>query len=245
MSDKDHTIAAQSQRTLVKSRRQSEALKSRKDKILDTAEQQFARHGYDGLTLRTVARKAGVDVALPSYHFGSKRGLFDAVLLRRADYLNAVRLKALAEAEVRAKVGGRACASVEDVIDAFLRPILDRSADELRDEGWIYYYELVAFVNSSHDWGGVLMSKYFDPLATRFLDALKKALPAAAPEDLYWCYHFLSGALTLTFAQTERIDHLSKGLCRSDDLRAACSRMVPFVVAGFEALCLEHAKADG
>ena len=120
-----------------------------------------------------------------------------------------------------------------------MRPILCRSDSEMQDEGWRHYYELVAFVNSSPEWGGVLMTKYFDPLALRFVTALEAALPEADKADLYWCYHFLSGALTLTFAQTGRIDHLSGGACRSEDLCAACDRMVPFIVAGFEKLCTE------
>ena len=37
--------------------------------ILDVSERLFARHGYDGVTLRTVAREAGVDLALINYYF--------------------------------------------------------------------------------------------------------------------------------------------------------------------------------
>ena len=43
---------------------------------------------------------------------------------------------------------------------------------------------------------------YFDPVVRRFLDALRMALPHCDERDLFWSYHFLSGALTLTFAET-------------------------------------------
>ena len=72
---------------------------------------------------------------------------------------------------------------------------------------------------------------------TRFIDALRKALPDGSDADLYWSYHFLSGALTLTFADTKRIDGLSGGLCQSADFEAVHERLVPFVSAGFRALC--------
>ncbi|OYW85426.1 MAG: hypothetical protein B7Z22_08600, partial [Hyphomonas sp. 32-62-5] len=39
----------------------------------------------------------------------------------------------------------------------------------------------------------------------------------------------------LTLAQTGRIDHLSGGVCRSDDLADACEHMVHFITGGFEA----------
>jgi AcrR family transcriptional regulator len=44
--------------------------------ILDAARGQFAEQGYEGATMRAIARVAGVDPALVSYYFGSKSGLF-------------------------------------------------------------------------------------------------------------------------------------------------------------------------
>lgn len=37
---------------------------------------EFARRGYDGATVRTIAREAGVDPALVYHYFGSKDGVF-------------------------------------------------------------------------------------------------------------------------------------------------------------------------
>lgn len=204
----------------------------RKDRILDAAEALFAKHGFEGVSMRMVADTAEVDLALSSYHFGSKRGLFDAVLLRRAEVLNETRLAALQKCKDDAGPNGP---SVEAIIDAFLEPMLAHGYQE--DEGWRHYFELIAQVNSSFEWGGQLMTKYFDPLVRQFMEALKKALPNAEPADLYWCYHFLSGALTLTFAHTGRIDQLSDGVAKSEDMVAAYKRMVPFVSAGFLKLC--------
>jgi AcrR family transcriptional regulator len=48
--------------------------------VLDAARRRFAEHGYDGTKLRDVAADAGVDVALVSYFFGSKDGLFAAAM---------------------------------------------------------------------------------------------------------------------------------------------------------------------
>lgn len=48
--------------------------------ILDAARDHFLTTGYAGTTLRAVAADAGVDVALLSYHFGSKQGLFAAAM---------------------------------------------------------------------------------------------------------------------------------------------------------------------
>lgn len=49
-----------------------------REKVLEVARAHFMFRGYDGTTLRGVAREAGVDSALLVYYFGSKRGLFGA-----------------------------------------------------------------------------------------------------------------------------------------------------------------------
>lgn len=46
--------------------------------ILAAGRGQFAEHGYDRTTLRSVAAEAGVDPALVVHFFGSKQGLFIA-----------------------------------------------------------------------------------------------------------------------------------------------------------------------
>ncbi|MCL9761275.1 TetR family transcriptional regulator [Frankia sp. AiPa1] len=48
--------------------------------ILEVARDRFRREGYEAVTMRSLAADAGVDAALISYYFGSKSGLFAAVL---------------------------------------------------------------------------------------------------------------------------------------------------------------------
>ena len=48
--------------------------------LLDAALACFAEHGFEKTSLRTIAARAGVDVALISYRFGSKMGLWTAVV---------------------------------------------------------------------------------------------------------------------------------------------------------------------
>ena len=201
----------------------------KRELILDAAEDLFSKHGYDGVTLRAIAKKAGVDVALANYHFGPKRDLFDAVLMRRAKILNSWRLKALEDVIAAAAPDAP---SVNAIIRAYFEPILTRQ--HVKDPGWKNYYALIAYVNNSPEWGGQLMTQFFVPLIKRFIEALRMAMTDVPDEDLHWGYHSLSGSLTLAFAQTGRIDHLSNGLCRSDDLPGACGHIVDFITAGFE-----------
>lgn len=206
--------------------------RSRSERILDAAEALFAEKGYDGVTLRQIARRAQVDVALANYHFGRKRDLFQAVFERRAAFLNDARREALHRCQ---EAAGEAGPTLEQIIEAFLRPL--ELAQETGDAGWRHYLALVAYINNSPYWGPEMMSHLFDALVQEFIAALARALPGACAEDLYWCYQNLSGALTLTLAQSKRIDKLSGGLCRSADFQAAYDHMIPFVAAGFREVC--------
>lgn len=51
-----------------------------KERLLDEARRQFTERGYQRTTIRGVAGACGVDPALVSYHFGSKRKLFAAAV---------------------------------------------------------------------------------------------------------------------------------------------------------------------
>lgn len=203
-----------------------------RERILDAAEQLFARGGFAAVSVRQIMKQAEADVSLAYYHFKSKRDLFEAVMLRRAEHLNAIRLKALEAVEKRHRDD---LPSVEEIIEAFTRPLLELLAEK-HDE-WKHYFALIAQINSSPDYGGKLMTRYFDPMVSRFIDALRRVMPDCREEDLYWSYHFFSGAITLTIAETGRIDNLSAGRCRSTDMASINERMPAFIAAGFRALC--------
>jgi AcrR family transcriptional regulator len=50
------------------------------DRLLTAALSSFACHGFDGVSLRTIADAAGFNVSMVSHHFGSKIGLWQAVV---------------------------------------------------------------------------------------------------------------------------------------------------------------------
>jgi len=48
--------------------------------LLDTGRRVFAQAGYDGASVRRITREAGTNLGAITYHFGSTRGLYEAVL---------------------------------------------------------------------------------------------------------------------------------------------------------------------
>lgn len=55
----------------------------KKDHILDVAEKVFSELGFDGASTRVISGEAGVNMAMLNYYFGSKEGLFLAVIERK------------------------------------------------------------------------------------------------------------------------------------------------------------------
>lgn len=208
-----------------------EVVGATREAILDAAEDLFSKHGFYGVTIREVAREAGVDTALVHYYFGAKRGLFDAVFLRRAEVWNNERVDAI-NRYARDNPGTM---TLEGLLEAFLRPPFQWSLKG--GPGWKHYSALVAQTNANPTFGGETMARYYDPAIRRLIELIRVIMPEAEDVDLYWAYHMLSGALTLTLGETGRLDRLSNGLCRSGDLETAGDYMVRFAAAGFRACC--------
>jgi AcrR family transcriptional regulator len=206
------------------------------EQILDTAEFLFSRNGLHGVTLKDVAKRIGVHHTLINYYFEDKKTLFDAVFARRAVITSERRMRLLDEYD-RA-TGGKP--SVEGALCVFLDSDLDLYIEG--GEGWRNYGALGAQIANTPEWGAEMMDQHFDPVVLRLIDLLKKALPDCAEEDIFWGYHFVTGALMLTLAQTGRIDKLSGGLCKSSDYVAIKERMATFMAAGFLGVC-ERRKA--
>ena len=201
------------------------------EQILDAAEYLFSRHGLHGVTLKDVAKRVGVHHTLVNYYFSDKATLFDAESGRRAGVTVERRMKALDEYD--AATNGKP--TVEGALHAFLDTDLDLYVEG--GEGWLNYAALGALMSNSAEGGAELMNKHFDPVVLRLIEILRKALPGCSDEDLFWGYHFVTGALMLTLGRTGRIDRLSGGLCRSDDFGAIKRRMARFMAAGFVEIC--------
>jgi AcrR family transcriptional regulator len=204
------------------------------EQILDAAEHLFARHGLYGVTLKDVAQRVGVHHTLLNYYFEDKKKLFDAVFARRAAVTSELRMKALDDYE--ASTGGKP--TVEGALHAFLDTDLDLYIQG--GEGWKNYGALGAQAANTKE-GAELMDKHFDPVVLRLVELLKKAMPDTAEEDIFWGYHFVTGALMVTLGRTGRIDKLSGGICQSEDFPAIKQRMAKFMAAGFQEICRARA----
>ncbi|MDP2802046.1 MAG: TetR/AcrR family transcriptional regulator [Phreatobacter sp.] len=206
---------------------------SSREDILDAAEAIFAARGFEGASMRAIADEAGVAQALLHYHYKTKEGLFEAMFARRSGAINRIRLARLDVMLARGKT------SVEDIVEALLRPTIEAGHDPSLGGG--RFAGLILAVSTSEgDWQKGLVARSYDPMAERFISALKAALPGLDRANATWGYLFVVGAALTQMTPTGRADRLSEGEARDDDTDAMLARAVTFAAAGLRALAAEE-----
>ena len=202
-------------------------------KILDAAEALFAVRGYHGVSIRDITLKAGVQLALANYHFGSKERLYNDVIRRRGPF-HAAQMQQFLDETLAAAKGGKP--SVEAIIEAFCGSIFERIMNG--GAGWRGYVQLLARVADAPQNEGFVtpMNDVFDPVVANSILALRRALPRMRPRNLYAAFYFLQAGLVYILSDTGGIDRQSSGIVHSSEFRKLLPQMVVFFAAGFRSL---------
>ncbi|MCB1445982.1 MAG: TetR family transcriptional regulator [Rhizobiaceae bacterium] len=194
-----------------------------KEKILDAAEELFGDRTFDTVSLRDITQHAGVTLALASYHFGTKDNLFSAVVARRADILNQMRIERLNELEATGET------DIGAYLDAFLRPLLTQALAE--GGGWNSYVSLISKVAMTNRWHE-LVQVNFDETANLFVSRLRLLLPDHSEEALFRGFAFTLQLGLQVITQNRRVDSLSDGRFSGRDLARSYAAALRFTTAG-------------
>jgi AcrR family transcriptional regulator len=196
-----------------------------RDAILDAAERVFATHGFEGASMRLIAREAGVAQALLHYHFKTKDGLFETIFARRATVINAFR-----EGRLEKLFAGTPKPSLEDIIDVMFVPA--PASIGTTQQGSTFFAPIVSAIAIGEDpRAKSLVIKHYDPIARKFIAAFRKVVPGLSQKDAVWAYLFALGARSQTNMQNGRAVRLGgkSGKIGSEEIRFA---YVQFIAAG-------------
>lgn len=156
--------------------------------LLKAGQSAFARHGFEGASLRGIAAAAGVDPALAAHHFGSKEALWEAVIERLALYL-APYVAELRELETQAEIPIRAR------IETAFRQLISAVCGE--PESGMLISRISAEKGKKLD---LLVEKlvrpYHDAFEPLLLEAMRARLIAAQPVEVL--YFMLLHAVTMS-----------------------------------------------
>ncbi|HZX02322.1 TetR family transcriptional regulator [Kribbella sp.] len=195
-------------------------VESTRERLLNVAEQRFGEGGYEGTSLRAITVAAAANIAAVNYHFGSKEALLRAAVARAMAPVNAERRRRLDQLEAAGDP------TAEQLVRAFVEPGLElvlrrgeRGAVVARFIGRI------AFDPSRRI--RELYAAESDPVESRYLAALRRALPDATPDAVAFGYLNMQGLLAL---------HQSQALSPSPDAENPgnlAEALVAFLVAAF------------
>lgn len=158
--------------------------------LLDAAERLFAENGLEGASVREITRTAKANLGAVNYHFGTKDGLILAVFSRRLKPINERRIAMLDAVESKA---GAQPPPLEEVLDAFLRPMIEQQGSDLQNAQ--AFSRLMSRVfQEPNAQVKQLVYDQFGTIVKRINAALLKAVPGLPPEESFWRISFLFGS---------------------------------------------------
>lgn len=204
-----------------------------RDRILDIAERAFASEGIDALSLRSIASSAGVSLSHLQHYFPSKRHLVEACFARCIGPINAARCERL-----NSLIRSREPIDVEQVVDAWIRPLIDTHHPERA----VVVMRFIARLLTAAA-GPEYMRESYDEVGRCAIAALKCALPDDDFADLVWKYNFMIGVTLFTLGGQFLMARLPKEFTHIQqsydpqlvDAEITLQRLVKFVSAGMAA----------
>jgi AcrR family transcriptional regulator len=177
-----------------------------RERILDVAEELFAAHGPDGISIRAVNTAAGVAQTSIHYHFGSKDDLLLAVVRRRgAAVIAGIHRRVDALERARGKPTARA------IMDVLAQPLLAVLEDD--PVGGLRWLKLTARLNVARDPAVIQGTAGPGTVEERFDALLARAFPAAEPLELRRAWRI---AATVLFRSLGDLDTAAAHLPEDD-----------------------------
>lgn len=197
-----------------------------RERILLSAEEMFATHGYNGVSLRTIMTAAGTNVAAAHYYFRSKEGVLEAIFTMRGTTMNAERNLLLDQCDQDLKNGKLA---VRQILLAFLGPLIRQG----RQPGGQHFDRLSALCSVDPDpQVKEIVFKTFDAVGKRFSAMLRKKCLHLNDQEYYWRLHCLFGSMTYVRARNGRVDMLMGAAQIDESAEFVLEQLISFIEAG-------------
>ncbi len=194
-------------------------------RILKAAEEVFADLGFDAASLRQIAVQADVPVALVSYHYDGKLGLYREVF--RARYPRAVeqRKAGLALAQMEEDPKRR----LEMILRAVLAPMLTLRHDEATSNIGVLLAREATDPKAAER--GII-AEMFDGLAEGTIKLLRATLPGRSEAEIVWSFQMIIGTMVYIMADSGRTAFLSGGAADPRDVDATLRTIVALLLNG-------------
>jgi AcrR family transcriptional regulator len=184
--------------------------------LLRAGQAAFARHGFEGASLRQIAASAGVDPALAAHHFGSKEALWRAVIERMSESLAALlpdlhALRTQRQVPIRVR------------LEEALRQLVSATCEE--PELGMFISRLGAEKGEKLDFLiEKLLRPYHDAFRHLLLEAMRAKVIARQPVEVL--YLMLLHAIAMTISYRQILDSFGEPMEDLERLKAAMTHCV-------------------
>lgn len=210
-----------------KRRRDGKATRAR---LLEAAGNLIAQQGFAHTTNKTIAEKAGVDLATINYHFGGRDGLYEAVMAEgHRHFIDIARLEALDESNMTPKEK-LAC-----ILEQFMTTMME-------DPGWqakIVVRELVAPPeNAKSAFESVIMPN------TLYLQKIIHQITGIPENDfsIQRCLMNIMGPCLMLLVLRSGVETPVQQMLKTDSSQALINHHLNFTLAGLDAVTNEYFK---
>ena len=187
-----------------------------REELLDAAEELFAERGFEKTSVRDITNHLGVRLAAVTYHFDSKLNLLIEMIHRRAGSLNHARQVRLDSVKIDKE---KPYETVRALICAMWEPLLQYYLSG--DSGWHYYCRYLArMIGADVPEFREILNREYNQVSQSFLKKLQLALPHCSEYELHCAHKFMIGSFTFVMSDNRRIDSISEGKFRSQDLES-------------------------
>lgn len=168
---------------------------SNREKILDAAEQLFAKRGSQAVSLREINTAAGVSQGVLHYQFGGREGLIEALLDRRLPAITEYRRRYLAQIDA-----DKTPFTYRQLVEVLLLP-LARLALEEGSAGQRFLRLMDNLSRESNPTFQRVVRRYFDDLRSVFDELAQQVFPYRPLEDTRYRLLVISYSMYMSAAE--------------------------------------------
>jgi AcrR family transcriptional regulator len=202
-----------------------------RERLLQAAIEILATRGDRGFKVLEVARRAGSNVALINYHFGSRAGLVAEALRCTGVALAQARAERL---EALLAAAGTAAPALPALVRCWLEPVFDSVYRQDRASLLMLTAHL-AFAAELDAQAKEHMVRDILAVDRRFVDALAHCLPALSRSAIAWRLAAAVGSYCFVLGQREATSWRASAGGHTPDLAEAYEELVAFVIGGLTA----------
>lgn len=197
---------------------------STSDRLLKAAEELIGERGIGNVSVRDITTRAEANTAAINYYFGTKEGLIQAIVARRAEQIGSRRTELLDEAM-----------AVDPTVRGVVRVLVQASAELASDtiDGGRTFLRCRQAMRADPD-AAMLLEDHFGPYTRRFLEAIEQVTPQLPPMDRAVRFAMARDVIDASFANDMLPVWLARRVGAQPTPDELAEMVTEFLVAAFE-----------